>query len=225
MASIPIICMVCSASIKDTQFVTHMNSVHGGLSQSEAMQAEKNIPKPQAPIVLDKEAPPSDEFMEVAKMLDEKPKEAPPVPSTAPKASARSVLAVQEERKPLPITLEYNYTGECPKCFISLKTVIVHTAGKCFAVAICMNHGQLKEREVVDLEEDLIKRVEKAMDKNPKLYEETIDLSNANRYEKELIKEMEKPNIATRFLAKQRKEVKKRGKQRSKSIIQHQTTL
>lgn len=198
-------CFACGIKFKEAQYIKHMELVHSGMNQTDAMQAKKNIPpKQQSPIVLDKDTPPSDSFMEVAQMLD-KPKNVPPVNIPVSSTPARNDFGVQEERKPLPITLEYNYTGECPKCFISLKTVIVHTAGKCFAVAICMNHGQLKEREVADLEE------------YP--YDEG-EISKPLQHE---LNEIEK--IRKHMFGVQRKEVKKRGKQRPKSQLQPEATL
>lgn len=152
MASIPVMCLICNKSVKDSMFPQHMQFVHSGMTQSEAIATEKNMPNPQIPIVLDKDAPPSDDFMEVAKMLD-KPKDVPPVPSPVKKTPARSVPSAQEERKPKEIKLEYKYSGECADCLIPVETLVVKVKGQTVTVAFCTKHGQLKEREVADLEE------------------------------------------------------------------------
>ena len=154
--AIPIQCMVCNASVKENLFPQHMASVHAGLSQSEAMAQEKNIPVQQSPIVLDKEAPPSQEFMEVAKMLDEKskPSPTPPVVQSSQKNEVEHVSEWQEELK--PIKLEYRYSGQCEKCRVPVETLVVTVKGQTVAVAFCIKHGQLAEREVADLEEETV---------------------------------------------------------------------
>lgn len=195
MASIPIMCLICNASIKDSQFPIHMQSVHGGLSQSEAIVAEKNIPTQQSPIILDKDAPPSDDFMEVAQMLD-KPKEAPPVPKPVETTPARNVSLVQEE--PKPIKLEYRYSGQCKDCRIGVETLVVKVKGQTVAVAFCTRHGQLAEREVADLKE--------------------IVLPKQSKEEIEIIK-----TFNEKYDKNQRKEVK--HDKRSKPVVQPEATL
>jgi hypothetical protein len=148
-----IMCMACdpTISLPEKQYGKHMQDRHGGLSQSEAMQQQKNIPKQQTPIALDKAAPPTDDFMEVAKMLD-KPKEVPPVSVTAPKAPARTESFRQEERKPL--ILKYRWEGNCEKCNVPVRTVVVKAKGQTVAVALCLDDGEVEQREVADLEDD-----------------------------------------------------------------------
>lgn len=156
MPSIPIICMVCSASIKEDRFPQHMASVHGGLSQSEAMAQQKNIPTQQAPIVLDKEAPPSPDFMEVAKMLDEKPKPSLPPPAVSKEVGTSTSASVSQQEELKPIKLEYRYSGSCKECRIPVETLVVKVKNQAVAVAFCTKHGQLTEREVVDLNDTIL---------------------------------------------------------------------
>lgn len=161
MASIPVMCMVCGKSIKDSMFPQHMQSVHGGMSQNEAINAEKNIPVPQSPIVLDKDAPPSPEFMEMAKMLDGKPepKKDPPVAHSSVGASTDEQSGTRPQLREdtiKPIKLEYRYSGQCKDCKNNVETLIVKVKGQTVAVAFCTRHGQLAEREVVNLEDVII---------------------------------------------------------------------
>lgn len=152
MPSIPVQCMVCGKSVKDSMFPQHMQGVHGGMSQSEAMMAEKNIPNPQIPIVLDKDAPPSDDFMEVAAMLD-KPKE---TPSEELKKKLVNPFIPKVEEKD-PITLKYKYEGTCPKCNTPIKTVVIKPGSKWFAVAFCLDHEEITQQEVTPLiKEELV---------------------------------------------------------------------
>lgn len=149
MASIPVMCMICSKSVKEDQFVRHMETAHGTASQSEAMAREGNIPK-QAPVVLDKEAAPSSDFMEVAAMLDA----TPPVPEKVKQV-------VQETQRPAPVAepkrlvLRYKWEGECKECSTQIRTVVVKAKGQTVVVALCLMHGEIQQREVADLEQDV----------------------------------------------------------------------
>jgi hypothetical protein len=203
MPSIPVQCMVCNKSVKDSMFPQHMQSVHGGMTQAEAIAAENNIPlQPQTPIILDKESPPSKEFMEVAEMLD-KPKLPPVVNSKTEDQSVRAAQQLQREEIK-PIKLEYKYSGQCKDCLITVDTLVVKVKGQTVAVAFCSNHGQLAEREVADLEE-----------------KEEMKISNIPTIlvEKKTNKILADPNKV--FIKKGGKRVK----QRPKSFIQHPSTL
>lgn len=147
MASIPIMCMLCEKSVKEDQFVRHMETAHGALSQSEAMAREGNIPKQQAPVVLDKEAAPTSDFMEVAQMLDAAPT---PVKPPAPKPS---VIANIKPVSAPPLVLKYRWEGDCKECSTPIRTVVVKAKGQTVAVALCLTHGEMEQREVANLEE------------------------------------------------------------------------
>lgn len=206
MPAIPVQCMVCGKSVKDSMFPQHMQSVHGGMSQSEAIIAEKNIPNPQIPIVLDKDAPPSDDFMEVAAMLD-KPKE------TSSEELKKKLVnpftpKVERERKPKEIKLEYKYSGECQECLVPVETLVVKVKGQTVTVAFCTKHGQLKEREVADLEKDC----EPLFTFDPPISEKEADSMMEN-----LVKPMREEI--------RREGKRKRVKQRSKSIVQSKVAL
>lgn len=205
MPSIPVTCMVCGRSVKDSLFPQHMQTFHSGMTQAEAIAAEKNIPlQPQAPITLDKDTPPSPDFMEVAAMLD-KPKSQPP-PAERQEAKASALPFPQEEKQ--PIILKYKYEGNCPKCNTPIKTVVIKPGGKWFAVAFCLTHEEITQQEVTPL----IKEEEMIM---------------AETYEKEYLgfEETKKviEDIAGATSITKGKEVKKRG--RRKSFIQHKATI
>lgn len=209
MPDIPVTCMVCMASIKDSAFPQHMQSIHGGMTQAEAIQVEKNIPKQQLPVVLDKDTPPSDEFMEIAKMLD-KPKEVPPVSVTASKAPVRTENVRQEEPKPLE--LKYQWIGNCPTCNTPVKTITLKAKGQTVCVAYCLTHQELQQREVADLEEKTAKH---KIPDDP-IFDKVIKVRDT------LLKDKPKTQIKP---IKIRKEGKRKYVKRRKPIMVDQTTI
>lgn len=200
MPSIPVTCMVCGRSVKDSLFPMHMQNIHSGMTQAEAIAVEKNIPNQQAPIVLDKEAPPTESFMEVAKMLDKKPepKKDPPVSSIV---ADTPMVKLEQEVK--PIKLEYKYSGQCKDCRGEVATLVVKVKGQTVAVAFCNSHGQLAEQEVDDLDKKYKSPIPAAFIPSIWENETTKDLENRLK----------------------RKEVKKHAKQRSKSFVQHKAPV
>lgn len=149
MPSIPVQCMICDKTIKEDQFPRHMQMAHGTLSQSEAMAQAGNVSQqaPAAPVPLDKEAPPSSDFMEVAKMLDSAPTP-PPAVTKEMRVSANTPQQVEVK----PLVLKYKWEGSCKDCVTPVRTVVVKAKGQTVAVALCLTHGELEQREVDDLE-------------------------------------------------------------------------
>jgi hypothetical protein len=217
-------CFACGIKFKEPQYIKHMEMVHNGMNQTDAMRAKKDIPqeKPQTPVVLDKDAPPSDSFMEVAAMLD-KPKE-PPV-ATSPVREGHKVAEMpqsqQEVKKPKEIKLEYKYSGECKDCLMPVETLVVKVKGQTVTVAFCSKHGQLKEREVADLEEIVIDTSEALM--STSAYKDW-----EKEQENEAWKSLQpKTKDRIKLLVKQHKQLTKGGKRgkRSKSKLLDKATV
>lgn len=201
MPNIPVMCLICNKSVKDSMFPQHMQSVHGGMTQSEAIMAEKNIPQqPQSPIVLSKETPPSADFMEVAEMLDKPKLQAPP---PVPNRAADSIVNEKVEEKK-PLILKYRWEGNCEKCNSPIRTIMTQVEGRLFATAYCLTHEDLEQIEVAPIpikENKITKETLKRV--------ETVVIENDDTV---------KPIITVR------KEVKRHAK-RPKSFIQHKTPL
>lgn len=153
MPAIPIMCMICSRSVREDQFPQHMISVHGTTSQSEAMGNQAQIPPKQAPIVLNKETPPSDEFLQMANDIDKK-QEQPKTPNPPVVTAHPSVELTSGGPKSEPIVLKYKYEGNCNTCNVPIRTIVVKAKGQTVAVALCLTHGEVQQREVPSLESE-----------------------------------------------------------------------
>lgn len=189
----PITCMVCSMVLKgDQAYLSHMQSAHGTSSPDKAMGVQKakeqNLPKDIPVVVTGKDVPPSAEFMEMAKMMDQPSTVVPPVTVEPVKLVAQPVIT--QEKK--PIVLKYKYEGACPECDTPIRTIIAKTLGKTIAIAYCLDHEQVKEREVHSLDEEDI-------------FKETL-INNAKKEVSEIVNNAEK-EIEEQI--KKRKEMKK----------------
>lgn len=152
----PILCMICNQTIKgDQAFLQHMQNMHGTNSPDQAMATtkaiEQNIPKDIPAIPLDKDAPPSPEFEEMARMMDSPQPPAPTPPVEKREAPAFPLPPQQEAKK--PIILKYRYEGVCPNCNTSVRTIMLRVNNRLFATAYCLTHEEIKQIEVHPIEE------------------------------------------------------------------------
>lgn len=139
--NIPILCMVCSQTLKgDAAYAKHMEQHGGSVATGKAI--EQNIPK----IPVGKDIPPSDEFMELAKQIDSKPSHPLPMPPTEESSLKGASLDAQPEGKKLeskPLRVKYKYEGNCPECGKPVDTLEVIIADKCAVIAWCALHSQV----------------------------------------------------------------------------------
>jgi hypothetical protein len=149
-------CFACEpiVDLQEEEYIPHMQDVHGTISSGEAMNManakKQNLPK-QAPVILDKDTPPPPEFLEMAKMMDQKTKPTlPPAANIEVNTSTREQPR-QEEKQPL--VLKYQWTGTCPTCNTPVKTITLKAKGQTVCVAYCLTHNEITQREVADLEE------------------------------------------------------------------------
>lgn len=195
----PITCMVCSMVLKgDQAYLSHMQSAHGTSSPDKAMGVQKakeqNLPKDIPVVVTGKDVPPSAEFMEMANLMDKQ--QVDKSNTTVPVKMGQ--IVEYEEKNPIilqekkPIILKYKYEGNCPECDTPIRTIIAKTLGKTIAIAYCLDHEQVKEREVHSLDEEDI-------------FKETL-INNAKKEVSEIVHNAEK-EIEEQI--KKRKEMKK----------------
>lgn len=148
MPEIGIECLVCNIKFTEQQYIKHMETAHNNMTQGEALGMEKakeqNIPKDVPVVPLDKNAPPSAEFEEIAKMMDQKPKTNHVVPNQSP----ISVPSAQIKKEPKPIELKYRYEGDCERCNTPVRTIMVEVNARLFAIAYCLIHEEVKQTEV-----------------------------------------------------------------------------
>lgn len=225
----PIQCFVCEPSLTlkgDQAYLSHMQSVHADFTSIQGMQQkqiiDQNIPKE---IPLNKDALPSPEFMEVAKMID-KPIESQPNPilSSKPATTPLVILAdVQGEKK--PITLKYRYEGNCSVCNTPVRTIMAKANGKTIAIAYCLTHEQIEEKEVFPLDKstedkhitiqmeaekrDLVDPFEEIAKRDIRLHKEWID----------------KQEIKKRILERRKETLKRKYDKRHKSKLGNKTTV
>jgi hypothetical protein len=142
-----ILCVICSENVPEEKYPEHMQMVHGGKSQLESIQQQKeiadNLPKL---IPLNKDAPIPLEMQQVIQEMEKPvpkveatPVQAPVVPQNAPK-----------EQKPLE--LHYVWQGNCPQCNNAVRTVITKVDGRWFATAYCLDHKEVDQQEVTPLD-------------------------------------------------------------------------
>lgn len=145
-----IICMVCppgSPEIPEAKYQQHMASVHGG-SQAVAKAIEQNTPK-----IINRDDPPPPDFMEIAKMMDSKPSQ-PETPVAKPEPTVVSGKQQQGEQEIKPLQLKYKWDGNCPTCNSPVRTIVLKANGKTIAVAYCLTHEEVEQREVYPLDSD-----------------------------------------------------------------------
>lgn len=197
-ASMPVICMIDGITLKsDALYLKHMQENHGTQSPDQAMMQEKakeqNLPK-QQPVILDPNAPPSPEFMEVAQMMDQTTKplqEREESTSSFPSSSVNPVgvnprpLIIRPnlvtKEGPRPLILKYRYEGDCDKCLSPIRTVIIKAKGQTVAVAFCLEHGELQQKEVQALEEVKIELFTPDLDKMHKDHNEFIKTTDKRK--------------------------------------------
>lgn len=159
MSNFPILCILCSETLKgDNAYLAHMQTVHSATQQAK----EKNLPKDIPAVVLDKDAPPSDEFMEIAKMMD---KPTPP-PNPVQLKPVPPAPVIQQQTK--PIILKYKYEGTCEKDNTPIKTIMVEVAGQLVANGYCMNCDEVKKQINVHPIEDTLNQEIKELVKERK---------------------------------------------------------
>jgi hypothetical protein len=155
MSGFPVQCFICNITCKgDDAYIVHMQTVHETSSPDQAMRKQKaidaNIPKDVPVVMLDKEAPPSQEFAEIAAMLDTPHPEGPrPVQKPSPPVQEEAKVSrpiPQEERK--SIRLKYKYEGNCGICNAPIRTIMVQVDNRLFATAYCLTHEELLQIEV-----------------------------------------------------------------------------
>lgn len=157
MSNFPVTCMIDGLTFKgDEAYLRHMEQAHGSSSPDQAMGVakakERNLPKDAPAVVLDKDAPPPDDFMEIAKMMDQ-PQQAPPPTPPAPQPVEKVVAPVITKATPRPLVLKYRFEGDCPTCNAPIRTIMVNANEKTFAMAYCLTHETVEQREVYPLDE------------------------------------------------------------------------
>lgn len=154
--------MVCDKTLKgDAAYIEHMQKAHGTNSPDQAMGITKlkadNLPKDVPVVVVDKDAPPSAEFMEMAKLMDV------PVPDAAPSVQPpKTTGVVSEGSSPAPVVpsskplvLKYRFEGNCGICNSPVRTIMLKANGKLIATAYCLTHEELVQLEVAPIGKDL----------------------------------------------------------------------
>jgi hypothetical protein len=142
--NIPILCMVCSQTLKgDAAYAEHM-TIHGG-SVATGKAIEQNIPK----IPVGKDIPPSQDFMELAAMMDTQPAPTTIAPPDAKPSSAMNGKQLQEESK---LELRYQWVGNCKLCHTPVRTIMVKIGNEMAVVALCLTHNEVEQRIVPSLD-------------------------------------------------------------------------
>lgn len=152
-STFPISCFACEPITMhkgDAAYLAHMQSVHGGMTQAQVLQQQKEIEKniPRA-IPLDKNDPPPKEFMELVKMMDQPQK----IVSHPIKVEAKVSNPVRQEEKKVkdkkPLHLTYKWEGQCSQCENTVKTLVIHN----FAIAYCLScDEEIKQQEIHPLD-------------------------------------------------------------------------
>src|SRR5882724_3834278 len=157
--NVPYLCIICGETIKgDMVYINHMETVHGNSSPDKALATQKSIASNVPKIVLDKNAPPPPEFAEIAAMMDNPLPSTPvPPPIVPPVVTAEATVPSghtgQQEGKN-KIVLKYRYEGNCPTCNEPVRTIMLKANGKTIAIAYCLSHEEIEQREVHPIEEE-----------------------------------------------------------------------
>lgn len=137
-------------------YAHHMAEVHGG-SQKTGRFKQQNLP-PLPPTVTPNDLP-SDEFLKTVQEIDKVEKQAPPQIVPTPPVQEKPVVAhpgVSQAQKTAEIPLlklKYVWIGNCPTCNTPVRTVMLQNGDKLFAIALCLTHDAVEQKEVVPLEE------------------------------------------------------------------------
>lgn len=163
MDNIPVTCFACDQSLPEKEYVKHMETIHGGARQQDAI-AQKKLIEQNTPVDLPPGVKPEDlpdpDFMatmaEIQKAEQEakiKPVSPPPLDTKPQKPVVGHPGASQTPSTPERIELTYKYIGNCENGH-SVSTLEMDVDGKHFVVAFCLQENkQLESREVVNLHE------------------------------------------------------------------------
>lgn len=145
----PIMCLICNQTLKgDAAYMNHMETFHGTTSPDQAMGVQRsknaNIPKDAPAVVLSKDAPPPDEFMEIAKMMDSPAPATPPVTSTP--AGTVSTFSPPAGGPKKELTLKYKYEGNCDIHNVPIETIVIEMDRIWIANAYCLMCHEVKKQ-------------------------------------------------------------------------------
>lgn len=235
-SNFPISCFVCDPPLMvkgDQAYLSHMQTIHGGMTAGQAIEQKKvieqNVPKE---IPLNKDTPPSQEFMEIAKMMDQPRQNLAPVIKPAMDSP---VLTNARDKK--PVLLKYRYEGNCEICNTPVRTIMVEINAHLFAVAYCLTHEEVKQIEVhpiYDMKVSPLTPLGEELD-NHKAHIDLFAAAKRNGYIdpfEEIAKRdirlhaewIDKQEIKNRILER-RKEALKRNDKRHKSKLRNKTTI
>lgn len=129
-------CITCSLDFPtDADFLVHKKSGHTDMTKGTPLDGPSAV-------VVGPDIKPTEEFAAQVARIEAKANEPPPAPPK-PNFPERPILP-----DPKPITLTYNYIGECPTCRNPVSTLELDVAKVHCVVAFCARcNKQLASRE------------------------------------------------------------------------------
>lgn len=144
MDNIPITCLACNLSLPEKDYMKHMETVHGGARQQDAISQKKaieqNTPVDNLPAGVKPEDLPDQSFLETLAEMQKAEQEARKPQPEPQKPVVEHPVASQTPSTPKVLTLRYKYEGK-HDCGNEVKTIMIATGllPVWHAIAYCIN--------------------------------------------------------------------------------------